>query len=190
MLALLTVLFVAMSVWAYRFAIPPLPALARRALPFLRGLALVLLLWFLAQPVLERTGRGGVKLVVLIDRSRSMELPAKSGGPSRARVAEETVAELKRAWRGRASVEVLPFAARLAADSGVVEGRDATALGDALASLSVSPQGEGASGVVVVSDGTVNAGEDPIAAARSMGMPVHAVVVGDAALPDRAVTGV
>jgi hypothetical protein len=38
------------------------------------------------------------------------------------------------------------------------------ALGDALGALAASPEGEDASGVVVVTDGIVNAGEDPVAA--------------------------
>ena len=42
----------------------------------------------------------------------------------------------------------------------------------------------------MVSDGAVNAGEDPVAAARALGLPVHAVVVGRAGAPDRVVTEV
>jgi hypothetical protein len=190
LLALLTLGFAILGAWAYRFAIPPLPALARRALPALRVVALTALLWLLAQPVIERASGGGARLLVLLDRSSSMGLPASSGGPSRARVAEDVVTELRRQWRGRASVEVFAFASRLAPDSGRVEGRSATALGDAIAALAVSPEGERASGVVVVSDGIVNAGEDPVNAARAVGLPIHAVVVGDARIQDRAVTDV
>src|SRR5207249_9989952 len=121
-----------LGLWAYRFAIPPLPHLARRLLPALRVLALTALLWLLAQPVLERASGGGSRLIVLLDRSRSMELPAMTGGPTRGEQADRAVNELRRAWRGRASIEVLPFASKLSPDSGRVEGRNATALGDAL----------------------------------------------------------
>lgn len=189
-LALLTVALVGLSVWAYRFVIPPLSTAARRLLPLLRALALVALVWLLAQPVVERAQGGGARLVVLLDRSRSMDLPASAGGPTRAVVAARAVSDIQRAWRGRASVEVLPFAARLASDSGRVEGRQATALGDALAGLAVSPQGQGATGVVVVSDGAVNAGEDPVAAGRALGMPVHAVLIGGSAIADHVVSSV
>ena len=176
--------------WAYRFAVPPVPALARRALTALRVVALALLLWLLAQPVLERARGGRPHLVVLLDRSRSMELPVAPGGARRADVAERAVEEITRAWRGRASVEVMGFASGLAADSAAAPGPGATALGDALASLAASPAAERASGVVVVSDGTVNAGEDPVAAARALGLPVHAVVVGETGGLDRSVAGV
>jgi hypothetical protein len=190
-LLLLSAGLVALGVWAYRFAIPPLPALARRALPTLRALSLVALAWLLAQPVLERAvGGGGRRLVVLLDRSLSMELPASPGGAeSRGRVAERAAGELVRAWRGRAAVTVVPFAGALG-DSDRVERRDATALGDALAALPGAPVGREVDGVVIVSDGVVNAGDDPVAAARGLGVPGHALVVGASAGADRAVTEV
>ncbi|HKQ57152.1 MAG TPA: VWA domain-containing protein, partial [Candidatus Eisenbacteria bacterium] len=76
LLALASLVLVALALWAYRFSIPPLPALARRALPALRGAALLALVWLLAQPVFERARAGGpARLVVLLDRSRSMDLP-------------------------------------------------------------------------------------------------------------------
>lgn len=186
----LSLALLALSRWAYRFAIPPLPGLARRALPALRMLALVLLVWLLAQPVLERVRGGETRVVVLLDRSRSMELPATAGGASRAALAERVVAELKRAWRGRAAVEVLGFASRLESDSARAGNASATALGDALAALAASPAGARASGVVVVSDGATNAGQDPVAAARALGLPVHVVVVGEGAGLDRTLTAI
>jgi hypothetical protein len=188
-LALLTVAVGAVGLWAYRFVVPPLPKWARRILPWLRVVALALLVWLLAQPVLERAAGGGARIVVLLDRSRSMDLPARPGGETRARQADRAVADIGRAWRGRATVDVLPFAARLD-DSSRTAGRQATALGDALAALAFSPQGQGATGVVVVSDGAVNAGEDPVAAGRALGLPVHAVITGSGALSDRVITGV
>src|SRR5205814_10165683 len=63
----------------------------------------------------------------------------------------------------------------------------ATALGSALIALPLAPQGQSIDGVVVVSDGVVNAGEDPAAAARALGVPVHAVTIGHPGARDRAV---
>ncbi|HEY2954418.1 MAG TPA: hypothetical protein VGK89_04105 [Candidatus Eisenbacteria bacterium] len=186
----LSVIALLLGRWAYGFAVPPIPALVRRAFMALRFVALALLLWLLAQPVLERAQGGRPHVVVLLDRSRSMELPATTGGERRARVAERAVAEIGRALGGRASVEVRAFAAGLAPDSAAVPRRDATALGDALEALAASPAGERAGGVVVVSDGAINAGDDPVAAARALGLPVHAVVVGEPAGLDRALAGI
>jgi hypothetical protein len=191
-LALLTLVLVALGLWAYRFTLPPLAPALRRVLPALRIVAFVLLAWLLAQPVLERAGGGGARLIVLADHSRSMDLPAGVGPELRSAVATRAVAALRRAWRGRATVEVMPFADGLLPDSANAAGthRGATALGTALDEVARSPAGERTAGVVVVSDGVVNAGDDPVAAARSLGMPVHAVVVGAASGEDRVVGSV
>jgi len=179
---------VALGVWVYRFAIPPLPAFARRALPVLRIVALGILLWLLAQPVLERARGAGGTLIVLLDRSRSMDLPNMPRGMTRARAAAAAAEELRRAWRG--PVTVLPFAGRLGGDSTRALVSGATALGDALDQLGRSAAAEPAGAVVVVSDGAVNAGADPVEAARTLGLPVHGVLVGDPEFADRAIAGV
>jgi len=123
LLVLVTLGFAALGLWAYRFAVPPLPPRARRALPAVRGLAVVLVLWLLAQPVVGRAAGGGPRVVVLLDRSRSMDLPAAPGGPTRAQVAAEAVERLRRGLAGRAAVEVVPFASALMADSAGGSGR-------------------------------------------------------------------
>src|SRR5258706_13834379 len=104
-----------------------------------------------------------------------MELPACAGGGLRAAAGREGAPAAARAWGGRAGVRVVPFAATLGAGegSGADSARGATALGDALAELPQSPDGQELDGVVVVSDGAVNAGQDPVAAARALGVPVH-----------------
>ena len=82
-IALLSIGIAALGLWAYRFAVPPLPARARRILPALRLLALGILAWLLAQPVFERTTGSGLHVVVLVDRSRSMDLPLGPGSGTR-----------------------------------------------------------------------------------------------------------
>jgi len=188
-LVLTSLVLVVLSVWAYRFLIPPLGARAKRLLPALRAVALVVLLALLAQPVLERARAGrAAHVVVLLDRSRSMDLPAGRTSGSRASLASAAAQAIERGWRGRAQVRVVPFAATLGGDSTAADGRGATALGDALAALPLVPEGQELDGVVVVSDGVVNAGRDPIAAGRALGVPVHTVLTGAARGPDRAVT--
>ena len=196
-LALGSLILIALSLWSYGFAVPPLPARARRLLPGLRAIALLALVWLLAQPVLDRARAGrAAQIVVLLDRSRSMDLPAGSGpgsGPrtgTRADQAARAVEAITGAWRGRARVRVVPFAARLGGDSAVAASRGATAHGDALQALALAPQGQAMDGVVVVGDGVVNAGADPVAAARALGVPVHTVLAGRAGGVDRAVSEV
>ncbi len=188
-LALLSVGLLAVGIWVYRFRVPPLPAVLRRMLSFLRIAVLLLLLWLLAQPVLDRAGAGRMaRLVVLVDRSASMDLPAESGSrTTRAQKADHVVDQLRSAWRSRAQVQVVPFAARLLGDSASAGDRAATALGDALGALPSIAGDQGLDGVVVVSDGTANAGDDPARAAQALGVPVHAVPIGGRAAADRAV---
>src|SRR5258706_586032 len=45
-------------------------------------------------------------------------------------------------------------------------------------------------GVVLVSDGAVNAGGDPVGAARALGVPVHTLLVGERSGLDRGIAGV
>ena len=181
--------FIVLALWAYRFAVPPLPKWSRGALPLLRMASLLALAWLLAQPVLERSrGRQATRVAVLVDRSWSMDLPAGPGERrTRAQIADAAVHDLLSALRGRAVVREMPFAGRLGADSSWRQTRGATALGSVLAALSRSSEGQDLDGVIVVSDGIVNAGEDPVSAARSLGVPVSAVLVGSAASRDRAV---
>ena len=191
LLLAITLAALALGIWAYRFVVPPLPVGARRLLTALRVVALAILLWLLAQPALEKPAGGPQHLVVLLDRSHSMSLPAGPAAPSRAALADRAVETIRRAWRGRAAVEVMPFAGTLGDSGGRgVPAGGTTAIGDALAALASSPAGQRANGVVVVSDGVDNAGLDPVEAARGLGVPVHAVLAGEAGAIDRAVTGV
>lgn len=191
-LALATLVLVALAAWSYAFALPPLAPGLRRALAAARAVVLAALVWLLAQPVLERAlPASGRRVVVLVDRSASMDLPAARGGPARGTIAENAAAEIARALRGRATVETRGFAATLAGDSAHAAGeRAATALGDALGALAALPAERRPDGVVVVSDGLVNAGADPVGAARELGVPVHTVRVGESLGADRAVAEV
>jgi hypothetical protein len=188
-LGLASLVLAGLAIWAYRFGVPPLSAATRRTLGVLRALVLLLLVWLLAQPVLERASAGrAARVTVLVDRSASMDLPAGVGvTETRAARAERIAAALRQAWRGRADVTVRGFASRLATDSLDAGERSATALGDALAQLPAATGDEPLDGVVVVSDGVVNAGEDPAHAAQALGIPVNAVLVGGSGVGDRAV---
>ncbi|MBI5169973.1 MAG: hypothetical protein HZA61_10830 [Candidatus Eisenbacteria bacterium] len=192
LLAFGTLAAVALSWWAYRFAMPPVPPLWRRALTVARALVLLALLWLLGQPVLERAlPASGRRVTVLVDRSASMDLPERRGGAPRAETASRVARDVASALRARAQVREAGFAAALLGDSAKSgEGRDASALGDALAALAALPVERRPDGVVVVSDGVVNAGADPVAAARTLGVPVHTVLVGEPLGADRAIASV
>ena len=191
-LTVLSVALAGLGIWAYRFGFPPLTPVARRLLPLLRVLSLLAILWLFVQPVLERTlPASGRRVVVLKDVSASMALAAAPGGASRAQAADEAARQVQGALRGRARVETREFAAGLqalsAGDSARGAGREATALGEALAALAALPADQQPDGVVVLSDGITNAGRDPVAAARTLGVPVHTLVTGEALGADRAI---
>ena len=184
--------FVALALWAYSFRLPPLAVNVRRSLVALRIAVLVALVWLLALPVLERArASAGARVVVLEDRSLSMQRPEKPGGGTRAEAAARALKELRGALRGRAQVEVRGFAATLLADSAADAGeRGASAPGEALAALARLPVDRRPDGVILLSDGAVNAGDDPVATARALGVPVHTLLVGERAGIDRGIAGV
>lgn len=192
LLALASLIAVGIALWAYRFSMPPVSLPWRRALGAARALVLLALVWLLAQPVLERAQpASGRRVTLLVDRSASMDLPGAPGAPPRSDLADEAARALTGALGARAQVRRADFAAELRGDSARAgEGRDATALGDALAALAALPVERRPDGVVVVSDGVVNAGADPVAAARALGVPVHTVLVGAPLGADRAVAAV
>ena len=185
---------IAVAWWAYRSIAPQLRPSFRHGLAVLRALALVAVAFLLARPLLSLAGDAAGKgtVVVLTDRSRSMDLPADSlasaGEPSRDRaaVAHEAADRAARALGGRFRVERRAFAATVAPGDSLPGGaREATALGDALAGALEGI--ESPRGVVVVTDGAQTGGRDAVRAARELGLPVTTVAIGQPPARDVAV---
>jgi len=174
----LVLVAIALSVWAYRFVLPPLSPGSRRLLFALRVLPFLALILLLVRPILSSPEPGGGReIVVLEDRSLSMDLPSADARRTRAEVARRAADDVARRLGGRYRVQRYVFASEArpaASDSAGRLDRASTALGDAIASLSGR---EGLAGVVVVSDGVANRGRDPVQAARELGRPVSAVTV-------------
>lgn len=198
----------ARSVWRER-------RLGRRAvLIALRAGSALVLLGLLLEPGLQRlqTARIKSRFVILIDRSRSMGLPADSS-PDRSPVgagathsradavasfatqSREALAELGR----RFQLEVVGFAAE---SEPLDLGRLATAppsgshtdlLGALKAAAAGSGQNRPLAGVLLISDGADNAqmahgiGSGEEAQLRALGAPVNTLLVGEAGLKDLAV---
>ena len=141
LLVLVTLGVAAVAVWAYAFRQPPLTAGARRLMSALRALSLTILVWLLAMPVLERAlPSSGTRVVVLRDRSLSMDRPERTGAGTRAAAAERAIAALRSALRGRVRLEEHSFASGLLADSARSPGeRSASAPGSALSGLARLP---------------------------------------------------
>jgi hypothetical protein len=169
------------AVWAYRFVLPPLSSQTRGMLWAFRALALAILILLIARPLFSLAERSrDQEIVILEDYSLSMSLPESGGEEDRAAVAARAADELEEKLGGRYPVRRWVFAAsatEAVGDSTAALDRAATALGDAVHSLS---QRGALAGVVVVSDGVANRGRDPVQAARELGCTVSAVVVGSA----------
>ena len=190
-----------LAVWAYLRIAPSLRPSTRTVLTTLRAAALVLVAFLLARPLLSLAGDAAGKgvVVLLTDVSRSMDLPADStGGPSaRTRSAEARAAtrRVARALSGRYRVverafagAVVPAAPDSALDRLAPGARERTAIGDALTASLTGV--DNARGVVLISDGAMTAGADPVRAARELGLPVATVAIGQVPGHDVAVLDV
>lgn len=173
---------VALAAGSYPAGDSPVTPPIRNLLRALRGSAWILVFLLALAPVLKWPEflSGRFRVILLTDRSLSMELPAGSAAPSRAERAEAA----RRAFRRQASsgldVVERSFARGLADSSGNPDPafRGATALGDALASSGGFAAGRPAA-VLVVSDGAVTQGEDPWAGAERLGLPVFTALAAD-----------
>lgn len=166
----------------------------------LRGAVLVLLMLFLFHPVRSRQRVRVERPVaaVLLDDSASLrehdlpELAARYGLPreaERRRVMQAALAAPLAALEQNYEVLTYAFGSSLRAvgsldDLSASDGE--TRLGDALAALAAETRGRELTQVVVVTDGRVNAGRDPLSALAALDarqVPVHAIGVGDPQVP-------
>ncbi len=166
----------------------PLGRGQRLLLRILRGLALVLILLALLEPIWTRHSEnaGRPRLSVLVDRSSSMALPTAAGEP-RSEEAARLAGEIGAALSPRFDLEWLGFAGDLEPPAG--EGAltwpplGVTAMGDALEEVQVRHGDRPVGGIVMVTDGVHTQGKDPEQVARNLSVPVFTVLVGDTTPP-------
>jgi uncharacterized membrane protein len=188
---LLLVALAALAYGAYAGSPVPLAPWRRRTLVILRLVTLLLLVGALLRPVaLVPTSRWQDAVVpILVDTSRSMQLPDADGRPRIERAATLVKALLPRLQAFE--VELLGFGERLApVDLAAIaaEGRRSD-LGGALRELAQRYRGRRVAGVVLVSDGGDTGGAEPTSDVAGV-PPVYAIGVGSRRLVrDREVTG-
>ena len=160
---------------------------------------LLLILFKPALLVVPIGGEARPTMVAAVDRSGSMALADGPGGRQRWEQVRQMLASQRERLADRIEVVYLPFArsAEAVRDFGNLPERTAggeagetTDLAAAIERARSATDPAGRLAVLVVSDGNHNAGSDPLAAARSVGSPVHAVGVGRADQPTRARPGV
>jgi len=179
------VLAVGYVLWVYRRTLPPVSGFFYYLLIVSRSLSLLLLCLVLFGSVLRFTWQKTRPPVLglLMDVSRSMGI--EENGRVRGSILQEILhsPELE-ILKKRTTLESYLFSDRLIplktldSDSLFFTGT-ATDLAQALKSLSERRRGIPLSGVLVLSDGAHNMGEDPIHVGETLSFPVYAVTIGE-----------
>ncbi len=172
---------VAISFFVYRTTVPPVSPSRRYLLIALRGLALMLLVLALCQPVFKLTRRSALRpaVAVLVDNSLSMSLTDGAGNRElllRSMTAGKALGELSSV----ANVELFTFSPSLRGldkDSLRLDGTS-TDIASALHSLKNKslPQMKA---VLLLSDGNYNTGENPLNEAEKISAPIFCAGIGD-----------
>jgi len=179
------------SAFAYRSTTPPVRNWLRFVLISLRGAGLFLLVILLFGPVVTVTRHFTVPpaIAVLIDGSKSMSVRDEAASKTRAGITKEILQN--RVWEEiekHASVKPFLFGERLSrlsslsSDSISFNG-PVTDLANAFRTLRTDERIENLKWVVLISDGAVNEGENPLYDAERLGVPVSVVAVGDSNEP-------
>lgn len=180
---LLAIPALCLAFWAYYRILAPMSRPVRGALWVLRGLAFLLVLFALWQPVATVVipDRGRPNLAVLVDRSASMALPgavgsaasrAAEGDAVRQRIREQLENRFRFRWYGFNDALETSDADSIAPPSG------GTSIGQALEGVLVRAASEPLNGIVLVSDGVNTEGRDPVGIARGSPVPIFTVAVG------------
>ncbi|MEM1272052.1 MAG: hypothetical protein AAGI08_18545, partial [Bacteroidota bacterium] len=167
--------------WTYRRTVPALTPARRGVLIGLRFLALALVVWLLAEPVVTWAVQDEQPPVVavLVDASQSLGLENSGvdlAAQARTALAQAGLDDLD------ADVRTFAFDADLRSvsslDSVRFEG-ERTDVAGALAQVQERLRDENLRAVVLVSDGQYNTGRNPVYVAERAVAPVYTVAVGD-----------
>ncbi len=190
LLALCLVLAAGLTYWTYRRTTPPISRGWRWLLGSLRFTALALLFFLLFEPVLRQlstTERPPV-LAVLIDDSQSLQVTSAPGADTAAASPRDAVADALR----QLDASDLPGEKRYFAFSSGLRALDAnhvldslrfdgarTDLAGALEAVRDELQDVNLRGVVALSDGQYNTGQNPLYVAERFPAPLYPIVLGD-----------
>ena len=169
------------SFFVYRSTVPPVSPSRRYLLIVLRGLALMLLILALCQPVFKFTRRSALppEVAVLVDNSLSMSLIDGAGNRGellRSMISGKTLGELS----STARVELFAFSPLLRGVNKDSLRLDGTSTDIALAFRALKkkslPQ---LKAVLLLSDGNYNAGENPLDETEKISVPIFCAGIGD-----------
>ena len=176
-------LLAAVTILAYRAYRPSHTRKGPHAALFLLRLSVLLLMTGLFVTPRLRVSASGVRLpllAILVDDSESMRI--LSGDQPRHAVVSNLLGEgLEDRVSGRARIRTFRFSETLTEDSvpdSLLWRGSATDIASSLGLLSSRLQGEGLSGVVLISDGAHNLGQSPVEIAEAFESPIYTVPVG------------
>lgn len=189
LLALSVLVAGGLTYWSYRRTIPELSASWRGVLGALRFGALALICFLLFEPIVQQIQQSEHPplLAVLMDDSESLRVvSAGSDTPSAAAAqrAVQPVFDALDAGQRPGTTRLFAFDRSLRSlstqttDSLSFEG-SRTDVARALQAVQNELQGENLQGVVLVSDGQYNTGQNPLRVADRYPVPIHTVTVGD-----------
>ncbi len=185
LLLLLVAVAVAFSLFAYRHTVPDISARRKIVLVTLRSLALALLLFIIFEPVLnlERSETVEPTIAVLMDDSRS--LTVEDGDVSRTVAVRAFVDDGEYAsLSSLGDVKPYRFGAKVYPLQELTSDSLQFAFGEtdidaALGQVYEHEREHNLSAILLVSDGNVTTGKNPLYTATSQGLPVFVLGVGD-----------
>ncbi|MBM4166503.1 MAG: VWA domain-containing protein [Ignavibacteria bacterium] len=167
----------------YRFTLPPVPNSKRIFLATLRSLALSLLLLLLFEPILSlvKTFQQEPTIAILLDNSLSMTLP--NGAKQRKDLVIEKFSEenLKKI-SSKLSPKLFSFeqkAKQLRAIDSMQFNGELTNIAQSLSDVKKEMLSQNTQAILLVSDGNVTEGVNPIYEAEELGVPIFTVGLGD-----------
>lgn len=196
LLLILTIaLGAAFAYWTYRHTVPQTTPFRRRILVILRSLALTCILITIFGPVLSliKTSELLPRIALVLDRSKSMQLPEQGSDTSQGNTRRAAMAKnIKQIF----SSEMLSNANDVAAfgfdEKTTPLGKNFPAALDTMkaagtttdissifAALSEQTKEMNIGAIVLYSDGAFTAGANPLYAAEKLGIPVYSVGLGD-----------
>lgn len=187
-IALLLVIAAAAAAFVfYRATLPPLPFPLRLLLALLRGAALALILLLLLDPRLRfvRTTEQPAVLALLADNSLSMRITDRTG--DRSAVLRAALHTARNAVPAGAEVRLYTFGLTLTPTAdppdSLPAGEEATDIARAIRALGEELRSVPVAAAVLVTDGVVTAGRNPLYDAEQLGIPLFTVGVGDSTPP-------
>lgn len=185
-LSLLLMAAFAGALYYYRQTNPPIMTVRRNILILLRTIALWLLLFALFEPVLTlvRSSNDNPKAIVLLDDSRSMTIPDKTGDR---REQMKNVLSANDYFKGIekhfAAFAEKTFLQKSEEIDSMKFGGELTDISKALRWSADRTREENIQAIVMMSDGNFTAGNNPLYDAERLALPLYIIGIGDTSEP-------